>query len=116
MPDVETNILIVDTPLFVFASDQCTTRSETNGGLDFDNYPDDKVVKNHEDFLCQLYYSSELPVQNYIIAYHMSIQEEPPTFLPPPESPPLTYVSFTIITTKWGYSYQEWGECNSTHC
>ena len=116
LSNVETTIPIVDTPSFVFASDQCITNSETNGELDFKHYSEGKVFKNHEDFLCQLSYSFELPIQDHRTTYYMVIPEEPPVLLPPPEPPPLTSVSLTSIPTKWGDSYQEWGESNPTHC
>ena len=66
-PGVETNIPIVNTPSFVFTSDQCTTSSETNDELDLDNYPDNKVFKNHEDFMCKLSHSFEYPFQKTMV-------------------------------------------------
>ena len=116
LSNVETTIPIVDTPSFVFASDQCITNSETNGELDFKHYSEGKIFKNHEDFWCHLSYSFELPIQDHSTIYDMVIPEEPPVLLPPPEPPPLTSVSLTSIPTKWGDSYQEWGESNPTHC
>ena len=101
-PDVKTTIPTVSTPSFVFTPDQCTTSSETNGEPDLDKYPDGKVFKNHEDFLCQLSFSFELLAQFENIMHFLSIPEEPPVLLPPPEPPPFTFVSLTTITTKWG--------------
>ena len=109
-PDVETKISIVNTPKQLDTiSNLSNIASETNGELDMDNYPDDEIFQNHKDFLCHLSYSFELSAQVNIIIYSLSIAEELPVFLPPPQPPPLTFVSLTTITTKWGESYQEWG-------
>ena len=110
-PDVETPIPIVNTPKPLE-----TITSEANNKVDLDFYPDGKTFKDNNDFQCKFSYSFELPIQHHGTTYYMVIPEEPPVLLPPPEPPPLTFVSLTTITTKWGDSYQEWGESNPTHC
>ena len=48
--------------------------------------------------------------------YDISIPEEPPILLPPPEPLSSSLIPLTTITTKWEDNYQEWGECNPTCC
>ena len=116
-PDIETTMPTFDAPQLLNPTlDHCNINSETNSELELDNYPVGKIFKNTEKFQCKLSYSFELPAQENTIAYLTTIPEDPPDLLPLPEPLPLTFVSPTTITIKWGDNYQEWGESNSTHC
>ena len=90
--------------------------SETKNKSDSGDYPENKIFKNNGEFHFQLSYFFEFLAQDNNVIHSMSIPEEPPVLLPFPESPPLTSVSLTSFTTKWGDYYKERREYNYTCC